>query len=261
MKTALPLDVRLMNTATAALVVVLLAMAAFAIGHWVLRHPVWTIQAITVQGDVAHQSAAQLRAQLAGQLRNRVSGSLLDADLQQVRQLFESVPWVRHARVQREFPNRLRVTLEEHVPVAWWGQSGAGQLVNSFGEVFDAQPDDGDELPELAGPVAQAHKVWIAFRQLQPEFAGGDMRLERLELSERGSWRARLTGGSEVELGRGSPDELLARTRQFTATVGQVARRYAGVIQSVDLRYPNGYALRMQGVTTLTDGGTTGITR
>ena len=55
-------------------------------------------------------------------------------DLQQVRRLFESVPWVRQAVVQREFPNRLRVTLQEHQAVAWWGESGSGQLVNDAGE-------------------------------------------------------------------------------------------------------------------------------
>jgi hypothetical protein len=81
MKTDLPLDIRLMNMATAAMVVVLLAMGSLALGVWVLRHPVWTIQGITVQGDVAHQNAVRLRAQLATQLRQHVSSSILDADL------------------------------------------------------------------------------------------------------------------------------------------------------------------------------------
>ena len=58
--------------------------------------------------------------------------------------MFEAVPWVREARVQREFPNRLRVTLEEHQAVAWWGQAGSGYLVNRLGEVFEASPDEGD---------------------------------------------------------------------------------------------------------------------
>lgn len=261
MKTELPLDIRLMNMASAAMIVVLLAMGTLGLGIWVLRHPVWTIQGITVQGDVVHQNAVRLRAQLATQLRQQVSSSILDADLNKVRELFETVPWVRQARVQREFPNRLKVTLEEHVPVAWWGQPGSGQLVNTFGEVFEAMPDDRDDLPELAGPVAHAAQVWGAFQQLSPELARLDMGLERLELNDRGNWRARLENGAHVELGRGSPDKLLERARMFTGTVGQLTQRYPGAIQTVDLRYPNGYALRLQGVTTVTDAGRTGNTR
>ena len=59
-----------------------------------------------------------------------------------------------------------------------------------------------------------------------------------------------------MELGRGSPDELLARTQRFTATLSQLTERYAGAVQSVDLRYPNGYALRMRGVTTVIEDST-----
>ncbi len=261
MKAQLPLDIRLMNMASAAMIVVLLSMGALALGMWALRHPVWTIQAITVHGDVAHQNVVSLRAQLALQLRQQVSSSFLDADLQRVRELFETVPWVRRAQVQREFPNRLKVTLEEHVAVAWWGQSGSGQLVNSFGEVFEAMPDDRDDLPELAGPVAQAAQVWGAFQQLGPELARLDLELERLELNDRGNWRARLDSGAHIELGRGTPDRLLERARLFTGTVGQLTQRYAGAIQTVDLRYPNGYALRLQGVTTVTDAAPSGNRR
>ncbi|MEZ5645813.1 MAG: cell division protein FtsQ/DivIB [Burkholderiaceae bacterium] len=261
MKTALPLDIRLTNMATMAMIVVLLAMGSLSLGAWVLRHPVWTIRGISVQGDVVHQNTVSLRSQLATQLRTQVSSSILDADLRQVRALFESVSWVRRAQVQREFPNRLKVTLEEHVPVAWWGQAGSGQLVNTFGEVFEAMPDDSDDLPELAGPQAQSAQIWAAFQQLRPELAGLDMVLERLELNDRGNWRARLDSGAYIELGRGTPDMLLERARLFTGTVGQLTQRYAGAIQTVDMRYPNGYALRLQGVTTLTDAGASGNTR
>ena len=167
--------------------------------------------------------------------------------------MFEAVPWVRHARVQREFPNRLRVTLEEHEAVAWWGQSGSGQLVSRLGEVFEASPDEGDGLPELAGPPEQAPLVWTLYQSLSEEVARLDRTLVRLELNERGSWRAELDNGTRLELGRGDSDELLARTRRFTTTVGQLAQRYPGALQSVDLRYPNGYALRVQGVTTVTE--------
>lgn len=257
--TPLPLDVRLMTLVTHVLVVVFVVLCTALFATWLVQHPVWSVRAITVQGDVAHQNAVTFRAQLATQMKTRLTGSFLTVDLGQVRELFESAPWVRKAVVQREFPNRLRVTLEEHQAVAWWGQSGSGQLVNQQGEVFDASPDDGDGLPELAGPAEQSSRVWSLYQALGAEFARLQLVLERLELSERGSWQARLDNGAVIELGRGTPEELMERTRRFTATLGQLTERYAGAVQSADLRYPNGYALRMRGVTTVTDlpAGTT----
>ncbi len=249
----LPLDVKLMTVVTHVLVVVFAVLSLGLFTTWLVRHPIWSVKAISVHGDVTHQSAVTFRAQLSTQMKTRLTSSFLTVDLQQVRQLFESVPWVRKAVVQREFPNRLRVTLEEHEAVAWWGQSGSGQLVNKLGEVFDASPDDGDGLPELDGPRERSAEVWALYQLLDRELGRLDLGLERLELTDRGAWRAQLDSGARVELGRGTPDELLERTRRFTGTLSQLTERYAGAVQSVDLRYPNGYALRLRGVTTVVD--------
>ena len=252
-RTELPLDIKLMTVATRALVVLLGVLVAAALALWVLRHPMWTVRAITVQGDVTHQNAVTFRSQLASQMKNNLSASFLTLDLQQVRQLFEAVPWVRHAVVQRDFPNRLKVTIEEHQAVAWWGQSGSGRLLNRHGEVFDASPDEGEELPELAGPDHESPQVLALFGSLKTEFSRLDMNVARLQLNDRGSWSVDLDSGTHIELGRGTPDELLARVQRFTGTLSQLTARYPGALQSVDLRYPNGYALRVRGVTTVAE--------
>lgn len=249
----LPLDIRLMTVATRAMVVLLLVLATAGLGLWALRHPVWTVRAILVQGDVAHQNAVTFRAQLATQMKNTLAGSFLTVDLQKVRSLFEAVPWVRRAVVQRDFPNRLKITIEEHQAVAWWGESGSGRLVNRLGEVFEASPDEGEELPELAGPDHESAQVWALFQSLQAEFARLEMAVDRVQLNERGSWTVHLDSGARIELGRGTPQELLARVQRFTATLSQLTTRYPGALLSVDLRYPNGYALRVRGVSTVSE--------
>lgn len=251
-RTELPLDVRLMNLVTHGLVAVFVLLCLGALATWVARNPAWAVRLIVVQGDLTHQNAVGLRAQLAAPLR-KVPTGFMTMDLQQVRQMFEAVPWVRHAKVQREFPNRLRVTLEEHKAVAWWGEAGSGQLVSDRGEVFEASPDDSDDLPELVGPIEQAPQMWGLFQTLSTELERLDLTLVRLELNERGSWRAVLDNDAHIELGRGTPEDLLERTRRFTTTISQLSQRYPGDLQSVDLRYPNGYALRVQGVTTVSE--------
>jgi len=222
-----------------------------AMGQWVLNHPVWTIRALVVQGDVTHQNAITLRAQVVTRMSAELGSSFMTLDLDRTRALFESVPWVRQAVVQREFPNRLRITLQEHEAVAWWGSEGSTQLVNTLGEVFEASPDDSDNLPVLAGPNNRAADVLKLFNALSPQYQYWGFGVERLALTERGNWQLSLDNGALIELGRGDHDTLVTRNQQFIRTVSQVTQEFPGEVQTVDLRYPNGYALSIRGVTTL----------
>ncbi len=247
----LPLDIRLMRLATRSLVGVLAVLVLGALGYWALNHPVWSVRSMVVVGDVAHQNAITLRAQVVTRMRNELGSSFMTLDLDRTRDLFEAVPWVRQAVVQREFPNRLRITLQEHQAVAWWQVEGSGQLVNTWGEVFEANPDDSNNLPVLAGPASSAADALRLFSALLPQYQYLGFGLERLALTERGNWQVALDNGALIELGRGDHAALVARNQQFIRTVSQVTQRFAGDMQVVDLRYPNGYALSMRGVSTL----------
>ena len=248
----LPQDVRLMNLATLGLAVVFVLMGAVSLFVWAARHPGWGVAAIRVQGDVAHQNVVTLRTQLS----QRIVGSFLTVDLKEVQRLFEAVPWVRHAVVQREFPDRLRVTLSEHRAAAWWGHSGEGRLISERGDVFEANPDDADAdtLVELAGPDDEAAQVLAMYRDVVPLLARQQLGLQRLELSPRGGWRLELDNGAPVELGRGEPEAVLVRVRRFVDTLPQLAGRYGRELESADLRYPNGYAVKLRGVGTVEAG-------
>lgn len=248
----LPFDVRLMGWVANTLFMGFVALGLGSAFLWAANHPVWTVRGITVVGDVEHQNAVAFRAQIA----SRLQGSFLTLNLQEVQQLFEAVPWVRQAVVQRTFPNRLTVTLQEQQAVAWWGEAGGDQLVNAQGEVFEASPDDTESSrwSELVGPDGQSQQVYALFQLLQPVFASVNRTVERLELNNRGNWRLRLDSGTQVDMGRGTQAELLARVHSYIATASQIKQRYgARGIETVDLRYPNGYAVRLQGVTTTAD--------
>ncbi len=247
-----PFDVKLMN-ATASVLFMACAVAAMAaVAWWALRHPSFAITGITVHGDTVHNNAVTLRANVTP----RLSGNFFTVDLPQARSAFEAVPWVRHAVVRREFPNRLGVTLEEHKPVALWGDENEPRMVNSFGEVFEANVDDvdSDDLPRLSGPTEQAAEVLAMYRALEPLFDSIDLSIESLALTGRGSWSTRLDSGAEIELGRGTVPEVTARTLQFTRTLTQVTSRYGrrtDTLESADLRHAQGYAVRIRGITTV----------
>jgi cell division protein FtsQ len=253
MSTALPapFDVKLMNIAASVLFAACFVALLAALAWWALRNPVFAIAGITVQGDVSHSSAATLRANVAP----RLTGNFFTVNLASAREAFESVPWVRRAVVRREFPNRLRVRLEEHRAVALWGGEDDSRLVNSYGEVFEANAGEveSDALPRLAGPDDQSPQVLAMYRALRPQFEPLDLGIESLTLTARGSWELDLDNGATVEAGRGTPEEIMARTQRFVQTLNQVASRYGRrpeALVSADLRHGDGYAVRLRGVST-----------
>ena len=248
----MPLDVRFMNGMSMAFGLLFVLMGLLLLTSWLFRQPIFNLSAITIRGDVVHNNAVTLRANVAP----RLAGNFFTVNLAQTRAVFESVPWVRKAVVQRQFPDRLKVVLQEHQAVAYWGPEGDTRLVNSFGEVFEANQAEVEsaDLPQLNGPSGQTPLVLQAYRQLSLQFEKLDMPLERLELTGQGSWRARLDNGAVLELGHGSVDDLEERTQRFIATLSQVSSRYGRDLESADLRYSNGYALKLKGVTTLNPG-------
>jgi cell division protein FtsQ len=248
---ATPVDVKLMNMTATVLFLAFVVAGAVATARWVVRLPAFDIKGIAVAGDVSHNNALTLRANVAP----RLSGTFFSIDLARVRAAFEAVPWVRHAVVRREFPNRLQVVLQEHQAVAYWGGEGELRLINNFGEVFEANVGEveQDTLPRLNGPDGQGAEVLAMYRVLNPLFEQMELPVDQFELSGGGSWRVRLDTGATIELGRGAPTEVTARVRRFLKTLTQVTSRYqrrASAVESADLRHENGYAIRLRGVTT-----------
>lgn len=264
-----PADVRWMNSLASLLwfAVTLVAVAGLL---WTLaRLPMFSIRGIHVEGEVTHNSEQTIRAAAAPKL----VGNFWTMDLDQAKAAFESVPWVREAVVRRVWPDRIAVELREHRAAAYWDPEadGAGRgddrLVDEDGSVFQANLGDVEEmqLPTLSGPDGAAAAALSLYRRLQPvlqpllavpdgkETPDGKAKAGRLltvRQSERGSWRARLSTGAEIEMGRGSEDELVARTERFVRTVGDAIGHYERPLVYADLRHVDGYAVRLKGVST-----------
>lgn len=253
-KQVLPVDIRLM---IAVANVIFVAAALLVIGLvlvWCARLQAFEIKGLSIEGDASHYNDITLRANVLP----RLQGTFFTLNLHTARTAFETLPWVRQAIVRRDFPNRIKVRLQEHQAVAFWGDDGDLRLLNSYGEVFDANVGEleQDNLPRLNGPADQSAQVLAMYQNLQPLFDGMDLTIDQLALAPRGGWHARLDTGTQVELGRGGIPEVAARTVKFLRTMTQVTARYQRTpdqLESVDLRHTDGYTVRMDGVKTLED--------
>lgn len=248
-----PQDVLWMNAAASALLVIVIGLVLASGLAKLARLNYFDLVRVQLEGDLLRNNMATVRANIVP----RMQGGFFNVDLLKSREVFESVPWVRKATVRRVWPNELRVVLEEHRPEAYWHhEDREDQLVNTYGEVFDANLGDVEDehLPTLDAPAntksGEAKAMLDMLHNLQPLLAPiGD--IDTLKLTARGSWSVNLDNDATIEMGRGSVLEVLARVERFVRTLPEFKRQYAAPLYHADLRYPEGYAVKLRGTTTL----------
>ena len=142
-----------LNGCANALYALAAAAMIYAGVHWVMHSPLLPLRYLVLQGDLTHVT----RVQAQSAARAGAAGTFLSVDLDAVRRAFESLPWVRNVEVRRIWPDRIEVSIEEHVALARWGaDTQARRLVNTYGEVFESDLPDASRLPLFAGPGGSA---------------------------------------------------------------------------------------------------------
>jgi cell division protein FtsQ len=220
------------NTLFAAAFVLL----AFGALHFAVRLPLFPLHEVLVNGELGHTTAPQLEAIAKRELK----GNFFTVDLAHARAVFEHLPWARRVSVRREWPDRLLIDLEEHVPLARWGDTA---LVDTYGEVFAAAYDG--ELPVFTGPQGSAPEITIQYEYFKRTLARIGRVPAQVQISARRAWEIRLDDKLVLELGREQLEERLNRfVSSYERTIAPLQRR----IDYADLRYSNGFAVRIPGL-------------
>ena len=210
---------------------------------WIARLPLFPIQEVQVTNVLQEVRRTDLEEALAGRLR----GNFFSVNLEGIRQAVEQLPWVRTAEARRQWPSRIEISIEEHQPVAYWGDS-TGQLVNNHGEVFTATMTVPPPalIPMLFGPNELTLDMLGYYQQAADLMKPIGRVPLALTISPRLAVQLKLDDGMVVELGREQPKapvrERLLRFVEFYPNVLTAARQRPTV---VDMRYPNGFALHI----------------
>ena len=237
-----------------------LAVVAIVIAGlvWMAHRPYFLLSSIELvpapDTELHYVSPESVRAVIA----NRFDGNFFTVNLNEAREVFESVPWVRRASIRRIWPGTLRVQLEEEQPLALWNEN---QMINTWGEAFTANTgelDDDTRLPQFSGPEGSEGLVVQRYAELARWFAPLDLHVRELNLSARYAWKATLSNGMVLDLGRdpgadapdphGLPGALpfAARIQRFVQAWPTVTSRLEGrSVTQADLRYSNGFALAL----------------
>jgi cell division protein FtsQ len=235
-----PRDLRMLAMSLTLAAAVLLACGAIV---WTARQPVFALRQVIVDGNLARTS----RAHLETVIREELKGTFFTLSLADARASLERVPWVKSVALRRQWPDRLEVTVVEHQPLARWNDTA---LVDTEGEEFSADFDG--ELPQFTGPEGSSSELATRFREFSATLAPCALTIAELQLSPRGGWRLRTVGSAalSIELGRNEASERLSRYAAYQQrTVGALVRAGTAV-DYVDLRYRNGFAVRVPEATT-----------
>ena len=220
------------------IVTLLLSVMASAGVAWVYNGMIaqerWPIRWLEIDGPFERVGAEQVRAILSP----LVNGSFFTVDTGVMRGTAIEIPWVSGVSVQKSWPDTVQVTIHEFTPVVHWID---GYLLDANGKQFTVpSADEIQGLPWLESPRHQLDLVFENWKKFDDHLVLIGQRVEHLTLDARGSWSFRLSGGTEVRLGKG---DIFKNLEMLVSTWAGLMQGQALPPVSVDLRYTNGFAV------------------
>ena len=194
--------------------------------------------------QVTHALQEVRQSDVEQSLSDVLRGNFFTVDIEALRRAVEQLPWVRRAEVWRKWPSRIEVRIEEHRAAAHWGD-GPEQLVNTYGELFSAVLSQDQQLPRLSGPVGSSSEVLRRYEEFAQILKPTGRLPAQMALSPRLAWLLKLEDGMLVELGREQAKApIRMRLQRFVDYYPTLSNTRQGRPMAVDMRYPNGFALR-----------------
>lgn len=202
----------------------------------VLDPVLFPLRVVSMTGDFHYLAVEPAQRSILEQFQQ----GFFHVDLRAVQQWVEAMPWVQAATVRRVWPDTLQVQVWERQPFAKWQDT---QLLNAQGRIFAPTPLP-DGLPELSGPEATERLVLDQYRQMGEILATINLTIEQVRLDERRDWQVTLDNGIVLQLGH---EQMTQRLERVVKTFQKIlVRQPERQIKTIDLRYPNGFAIRWE---------------
>ncbi|CAM3738139.1 cell division protein FtsQ/DivIB [Polynucleobacter antarcticus] len=230
-------------------------MACIGVLIWLSQRPVFVIRQVMIE-PIAGQTLKHINKPVVKQqVLETVQGNFFSVRLEEVKRGFESMPWVRQANVRRVWPNGLVISIEEQKPFGTWGGKNSQTLMNIHGELFAGRISDvgeGITLVDFYGPEDASKEVMRLFERASIWFKPWNAEVKSLTLSDRYAWSVKLSNDMKVEFGRDEENSDKNLTEDRVARLfkywPQVQEKWANRIDSIDLRYANGFTVHLASV-------------
>lgn len=177
--------------------------------------------------------------ELQNLLKPLVAHNFFTVDMELIKDRLHQFSWVEEITIRRVWPNRVDIIIAEHRPIAYWHD---GSLLSASGDLFDpgvyAAPAD---LPRFIGPDGAQGLMLQFFNDFNRELLPLHVKISTLELTPYQMWRLTLANGIRLRLGH---KNILTHLSQFVKVYPKIIGAKAKDVEYVDLRYPNGMAIK-----------------
>ncbi|SNC58989.1 cell division protein FtsQ [Sodalis endosymbiont of Henestaris halophilus] len=163
-------------------------------------------------------------------------------DVSIIQHQIECMPWIKQVSVRKQWPNELKIHVEEYMPVARWNDL---HLLDNSGKVFyvpEARLGN-QTMPMLYGPEGSEQNVLAGYRKINDILISAKIQLKAVNMSSRHAWQLTLRDNTQLELGRDDQVKRLQRFIGIRPVLFQQAFNDNKRINYVDLRYDSGMAV------------------
>jgi cell division protein FtsQ len=205
------------------------------LGSYLVDPGTLPIRQVRIEGEFRNLSTNTLQELV----RDKVKGGFFNINVSTVRDTLLTDPWVKNVSVHRVWPDSLRVYVTEQDAIALWKDSG---LLNKSGVLFTPDKKTFPEnLPTLDGPDGTQSLVMDKYLYLKSKMDPIALKISVLKLNERRAWMFETDNNMKVILGRKDFEERVTR---FVELVSINLSDEIQAAESIDMRYPNGFAVR-----------------
>ena len=228
------------------------------------------IEELKISADFKHLTPQQIRSEILPLIQN----NYFAVDLKKVEQSVEHIDWVDQVSVRREWPKSIHIRLTEHNPIAYWGKQG---YLNDRAESFNVDKSIKiNQIPYLFGPDGTQKEMLKQYASWKKLLSNKALYLESLIMTPRYAYEAKVKISRDqqkqltdaalmtlfeekdqpvpvldwrqikpfyltLQLGK---NDMESRLQRFTAAFPDAFKDQILKVDSVDLRYPNGFAVR-----------------
>ncbi|HLB56139.1 MAG TPA: FtsQ-type POTRA domain-containing protein [Coxiellaceae bacterium] len=203
--------------------------------RWMQQPTSFPISQIEIEGHLAHETPAQLQKIISA----NISGGFFSLNVSAAKQALLSIPWIADVSFRRVWPGTLTVKVIEQQVIARFGKTG---VLNATGDIF--YPDAKSlpqNLPDLEGPADQSKVLFDFYQSVNTMAHVLSLSVVALHENDAQSWDLVLSNQVKVIMGR---QDAAARFQRFVAIYPRIIAVSNKPMVSVDLRYPNGVAVK-----------------
>ena len=193
------------------------------------------IQSVAIEGDFVRVT----RAEMADLINPLIVDGFLRQPLSTIKQEIERHPWIASVNISRRWPDTLAVSIQEQQAIARWGDKG---FLNIYGDFVKIEGNAYlYTLPLIDGNLDQSQVLMQRYQQFAQLLQPYGLQVNALQTDARDEMEVRIAGGLTLHLGQ---DQVLEKFQRFVLVLERSLKPRLHEIESIDMRYNNGLAVR-----------------